>query len=74
MKLHRAFCHHLKRLRTEKGYTQSQMAMKLKISRPRYTEIENGKYVAKLNLVERVAKALRVNPLDLLKDPPRNRH
>jgi transcriptional regulator with XRE-family HTH domain len=67
-KLHKTFCANVLAARKRAGLTQEEAATRMEISRPRYTEIENGKFGPTLGLIERLAKALKTEPQELL-DP-----
>ncbi|MCB1197194.1 MAG: helix-turn-helix transcriptional regulator [Deltaproteobacteria bacterium] len=68
MKLRQKFAQNLKNLRKKKGYTQETLAEKLGIS-VRHVQFMEGKTTPniKLDTIEKIAKAIGVNPLDLLK-------
>jgi transcriptional regulator with XRE-family HTH domain len=67
-KTRRAFSKNLKKIRTEKELTQEELAEKLGIS-VRYVQLLEGKNTpnVKLDTVEALSKALRIQPADLLK-------
>ena len=56
----------LKRIRTEKGISQGDIARELKISRGFISTIENGKTNPTLTTIAKLAKVLRVLVKDLL--------
>lgn len=68
MNTHHIFRSNMKRRRTKLGWTQQRLAEELGISRPRVTEIENGRFVPTLALIERVAGVLGVRVTTLLKE------
>lgn len=64
--LHRMFTQNVLRRRKELGLTQSDVAERLGMSRPAYTQIETGSNCPSLDVVERVATALETTGSDLL--------
>jgi transcriptional regulator with XRE-family HTH domain len=66
MTLHETFRENLKRRRLELGMTQKEMAGQLGLSQPYIAEVESGKNVPTLRLVEQFASALNCPPLSLL--------
>jgi transcriptional regulator with XRE-family HTH domain len=67
-KLHKMFCVNVLFARKRAGLTQEEAAQRMGISRPRYTEIETGRYVPTLAIIERLALALKATPQELI-DP-----
>lgn len=67
-KLHKTFCDNLRAARRRAGLTQEEVARKLKMPRPQYTQIESGRFQPSFSTLERVAPILRVTPHELL-DP-----
>lgn len=65
--LHRIFCDNVRQRRSDLNLTQEQVAEKLGMSQPGYAQIEHGKTVPSLSILERVACALKTKPTDLLK-------
>lgn len=57
----------LKRIRTEKGITQSDIAKSLGVSRGFVSNIENGKRNPTLSTISRLAKAVDVPTEELFK-------
>lgn len=64
--LHRIFCQNVRRQRETLGLTQTQVAERLGIRQPSYAEIEAGRRMPGLDVVERVAAALEVTPTELI--------
>jgi len=64
--LHDAFCENVKKRRRLLGLTQQEVADALGVSQPSYAQIESGRRMPGLDVVERVAQALDVLPADLL--------
>ena len=63
------FGENLKRIRTEKGMTQKQLADKIMISTPNISRWENGEAYPQIIWVYAIANALKINPEDLVKLP-----
>ena len=57
----------LKRIRTQKGVSQGDIARSLKVGRSFITNIENGKTNPTLNTIARIAKAVNVAVGELMK-------
>ncbi len=55
----------LKQMRNELGYTSQYMADKLKISKPFYSQIENGHRRLTYDMATKIAKIFKVKPDDL---------
>ena len=56
----------LKRIRTEKGISQGDIARSLKVGRSFITNIENGKTNPTLATITKIAKALGISPKELI--------
>lgn len=65
--LHRIFCDNVRERRLQLALTQQLLADRLGLHRVRVTEIESGRSVPTLDLVERVAEALETTADRLLK-------
>lgn len=61
-----SFKDNLKRLRTSKGLTQSQLAESLGITRPAVTQWESGWTEPKMGTIERIADILGVQKMELI--------
>lgn len=57
----------LKRIRTEKGISQGDIARALDVGRSFITNIENGKTNPTLATIAKIAKAIEVSAGDLMK-------
>jgi transcriptional regulator with XRE-family HTH domain len=57
----------LKRLRERRGLSQEQLAEAAGISRTYLARLETAKHDPTLSVIERLAKALKVKPAELLK-------
>jgi transcriptional regulator with XRE-family HTH domain len=64
--LHRRFVENVKALREELGLTQAEAAAKMKISQSSYAQVESGRCSPTIEMIARVAKALKCDPLELL--------
>jgi transcriptional regulator with XRE-family HTH domain len=71
MDLREVFATNLRRLRHAKGLSQDDLAYEAKVSRSYLSQIEKGAFFASLKIVGRLAKALDVEPAELLKLPPK---
>lgn len=56
----------VQRLRRERGISQEDLANLAGVNRGYMGKIENAKYAASLDMVEKVAAALDVDPVELL--------
>lgn len=64
--LHRVFVAAIRARRLELSLTQDDVARLMGVSQSAYAHIEGGRCNPTIDVVERVAKALRANPLQLL--------
>lgn len=69
MDLREVFATNLRRLRHAKGLSQDDLAYEAEVSRSYLSQIEKGAFFASLKIVGRLAKALKVEPAELLKLP-----
>jgi transcriptional regulator with XRE-family HTH domain len=65
------FATNLRRLRTEKGYSQEALAHDAGVNRTYMSKLEKGGSFVGLELMVKLAKVLEVEPADFLKVPPR---
>ena len=65
-RLHRYFIENVRARRVELGLTQAEVAAKMGISQSSYAEIESGRRTPTLEAVERVAKVMKSDPIELL--------
>jgi transcriptional regulator with XRE-family HTH domain len=63
----------LRRLRNARKLSQDDLAYEAEVSRSYLSQLEKGTFYASLNVVGRLAKALEVEPAELLKFPPKRR-
>ena len=71
------FSRNLRKIRAAKGLSQEDVALEASVNRTYLSDLEREVYSASLDVVERIAAALDVDPLDLLKPPsmlPKDRH
>ncbi len=61
------------RLRREAGYSQEAFALACKVHRTYMTGIERGKHNVSLDIVERIAKGLRIDAGALMAEAERER-
>ena len=59
----------LRRLRTDHGYTQTQIAERLNISRQAYSNYETGKRIPDLDILIRIADIYHVTLEELIMQP-----
>jgi transcriptional regulator with XRE-family HTH domain len=63
----------LRRLRNEKGLAQDDLAYEAKVSRSYLSQLEKGTSYASLKILEKLAKALDVEPYELIVPPKKRR-
>lgn len=66
-KLPRVIGKRVQKRRKEVGYTQEQLAEKIGISRAYMGFIEQGRNAPSLEVLQKIARALKVSPSELLK-------
>ena len=71
MDLREVLAANLRQLRHEKGLAQDDLAYEAKVSRSYLSQLEKGSFYASLKIVGKLAKALNVEPAELLKLPSR---
>lgn len=67
MDLRDVFATNLRRLRNAKGLSQDDLAYDADISRSYLSQLEKGKFYASLKMIEKLAAALDVEPVEFLK-------
>jgi len=67
------FARNLRRLRSERGFSQEALALEANVGRSYMSRIEKGAYYASLRIIERLAAALRVEPAEFLKPSSKGR-
>lgn len=66
MSLRDVFARNLRRLRHAKGVSQEELAAEAEISREYLGALERSTYSASIDVIERLAQALAVEPAQLL--------
>lgn len=59
----------LRKLRRAKGFSQEELAHRADIDRTYISSIERSRYAAGIDVVDRLARALGVETVDLLRRP-----
>jgi transcriptional regulator with XRE-family HTH domain len=54
-------------MRNEKGLAQDDLAYEAKVSRSYLSQLEKGAFYASLKILEKLAKALAVEPYELIR-------
>jgi transcriptional regulator with XRE-family HTH domain len=67
MDLRGVFATNLRRLRHARGVSQDDLAYEANISRSYLSQLEKGVFYASLNIIGRLADALRAEPTEFLK-------
>ncbi|RUV48750.1 XRE family transcriptional regulator [Mesorhizobium sp. M5C.F.Ca.IN.020.29.1.1] len=73
MEIREVFALNLKALRQAKGMSQEELAHLADIDRTYISSLERSVYNASIDVVDRLANALEVEPADLLKSPAAGR-
>ena len=71
MDLRDVFAANLRRLRNERGLAQDDLAYEAEVSRSYLSQLEKGAFYASLKIVGKLASALKVEPVELLRLPSR---
>jgi transcriptional regulator with XRE-family HTH domain len=71
MDLRDVFATNLRRLRNKRGLAQDDLAYEAEVSRSYLSQLEKGVFYASLKIVGKLAAALKVEPAELLKLPPK---
>lgn len=69
MKLRDRVAFNIQDLRRRHGLSQEALALKASVSRGHMGRLENAKFAASLDLLERIAHALQVDPVVLFQKP-----
>ncbi len=69
MEIRDILAQNLKRLRTDRGLSQEDLADRADIDRTYVSSLERSVYAAGIDVVDRLAKALGVTAADLLQAP-----
>ena len=67
MEIREAFSRNLRMLRQAKGLSQEELAHRAEIDRTYISSLERNVYGPSIEVLDRLAKALNVDPADLLK-------
>jgi transcriptional regulator with XRE-family HTH domain len=73
MDLREVFATNLRRLRHVKGLSQDDLAYEAEVSRSYLSQLEKGVFYASLKILEKLARALDVEPAELLRAPQRRK-
>jgi transcriptional regulator with XRE-family HTH domain len=71
MDLRTIFAANMRRLRNEKSLSQEALAHKAGMNRSYLARVETRRHYVGLELIEKLAEALEVEPTELLKLPPK---
>ena len=71
MELQKVFARNLKRLRTAASLSQEKLAFRADLDRTYISALERGLYSASIVTIERLAKALDVEPIEFLRRIPK---
>lgn len=66
MKLRERVALNIQDLRRERGLSQEELALRAEVNRGYMGKLENAKYAASLDMLEKIARALNVDPSALL--------
>ncbi|MXP30166.1 helix-turn-helix domain-containing protein [Porphyrobacter algicida] len=69
MTLRQTFAMNLRRYRQAAGLSQEDLAHRAEIDRTYVSSLERCQYAATLDIIERLARELNVDPAELLRDP-----
>lgn len=70
MRLRRILAANLQRLRQQAGVSQEELAHRAKIDRTYVSALERERYAATVEVIERIAVALQVDPAEVLAPLP----
>ncbi|WP_221938933.1 helix-turn-helix domain-containing protein [Mycobacterium sp. KBS0706] len=62
----------LRRIRGERSLTQEELGFRAEVNRSYISDLERGKYSASVEMLEKLARALNVDPAAFL-EPPQKR-
>ena len=71
MKLRETFARNLRRRRNQKGWSQEELAHQAGIDRTYVSSMERCVYAASVDMIEKLAEALEIEPPTLLEAPRR---
>lgn len=70
MDVREVFAANLRRFRNARKMSQDDLAYEAEVNRGYLSRLETASFYASLRIVEKLAKALNVEPADLLRGPP----
>jgi transcriptional regulator with XRE-family HTH domain len=73
MKSRRALAQNLRRIRRERGMSQEALAMAADIDRSYVSLLETERYSASVDMLDKLATALKASPYALLEPPSRQK-
>jgi transcriptional regulator with XRE-family HTH domain len=73
MDLREVFATNLRRLRHAKGLSQDDLAYEAEVSRSYLSQLKKGAFYASLKILEKLARVLDVEPVELLRSPQRRK-
>lgn len=71
MDLRGVFATNLRRLRNARGLSQDDLAYEAGVSRSYLSQLEKGAFYASLKIIGKLARALKAEPAEFLKLPPK---
>jgi transcriptional regulator with XRE-family HTH domain len=71
MDLREVFATNLRRLRHAKGLSQENLAYEADVNRSYMSKVEKGETWVGLEIIDKLATVLEVEPAELLRSPPR---
>jgi transcriptional regulator with XRE-family HTH domain len=71
MDLRDVFATNLRRMRNAKGLAQDDLAYEAGVSRSYLSQLEKGAFYASLKIIGRLAEALDIEAIELLRMPPK---
>lgn len=69
--MRQAVARNLRRIRGERSLTQEELGFRAEVNRSYISDLEQGKYNASVAMLEKLAKALNVDPSAFLEPPPK---
>jgi len=61
----------LRRIRGERSLTQEELGFRAEVNRSYISDLERGKYSASVEMLDKLARALNVDPATFLEPPPK---
>ena len=69
MRMRAVLAFNLKRLRQSKGFSQEELAHRAEIDRSYLSDLERELYAASLDIIDKLALALEIDPSELVAKP-----